>query len=391
MFPHLSVSSPDPSVEWSEYPSPSTRGEGPGLYPRPQDLLLWLEEDGGPFITEQGDVLPEVKVRYETYGPAPDKAEGRVLVFHALTGSAHVAGEYLPDVLATLSPLERAFGPIGWWDTLIGPGKPLDTRKYFVLCANLVGSCYGSTGPLSLNPHTGRLYGPEFPSLTVRDLVRVHLRLLDALGVERVMVLGGSLGGMLALEFALMAPERTEKAWVIAAPARHGPWARAFNRLGRQAILQDPAFQQGRYLPDQQPPGLALARGIAMMSYRSPESFEQRWGEEPVRGETYVTYQGEKFLRRFDANAYLTLLDVMDSHDVGRGRGEIPRVLGRLRSQRVLFLGIDSDLLYPAWEVEQVARWSGGEYVELQSPHGHDAFLVETEAMARILQDFLAF
>lgn len=375
-------------MDWGEYPSISDR-KGTTLHPRPRDVLLWHYEGDGPFVTEQGDSLLEVRVRYETYGPDPNRAERQVLIFHALTGSAHVAGEYTPEVLETLSPLEKAFGPVGWWDALIGPGKPLDTRRYFVLCVNLVGSCYGSTGPLSLNPLTGRPYGPSFPRLTVRDLVRIHLRLLDILGVNEVTVIGGSLGGMLALEFALMAPERTEKAWVIAAPARHGPWARAFNRLGKLAILQDPTFQQGCYSPKEQPPGLALARGLAMLSYRSPKSFELRWGQEPYRGETYVIYQGEKFLRRFDANAYLILLDVMDSHDVSRGRDDLYRVLSRLKSGRTLFLGIESDLLYPAWEIRQVARWSGGEYVELQSPHGHDAFLIETEAMSRILQDFL--
>ncbi len=390
MFPQTTPSPPDASLDWDEYASTTAR-PGASLHPQPRDILLWHPEEDGPFLTEQGAPLPEVRVRYETYGPHPDRAEGRMLVFHALTGSAHVAGEYTPEVLKTLSPLEQAFGPMGWWDALIGPGKPLDTRRYFVLCANLVGSCYGSTGPLSPDPRTGRPYGPTFPSLTVRDLVRVHLRLLDALGVDRVMVMGGSLGGMLALEFALMAPERTEKAWIIAAPARHGPWARALNRLGKMAIHQNPAFRQGHYSPRKQPPGLALARGLAMMSYRSPQSFELRWGAEPFRGETYVMYQGEKFLRRFDANAYLVLLDVMDTHDVGRDRGAIPHVLARLASLRTLFVGIESDLLYPAWEIRQVAQWSQGEYVELRSPHGHDAFLIETEAMARILRDFLCW
>lgn len=199
--------------------------------------------------------------------------------------------------------------------------------------------------------------------------------------------MGGSLGGMVALEFALMYPERVEKLAVLAAPPVHGPWARAFNRLSREAILKDPGFAQGQYT--RQPEGLKLARAIAMLSYRAPESFRKRWADEPVQGESYVIYQGEKFIGRFDANTYLVLSQAMDTHDVGRGRGGVEAALARLRGMKTLFVGIDTDLLYPKEEVREMARLAGGRYQEIQSPHGHDAFLIETDQVERILDSFL--
>jgi homoserine O-acetyltransferase len=382
---------PEREEDWGEYPAGGAASAPTNaLRPRPRDVVLWSVRRGSePFVTERGEVLPELHVRFETYGPQSAKRNRAVLVFHALTGSAHLAGVYEETTLKRLSPFERAFGALGWWDALVGPKKPIDTERFYVICANLPGSCYGSTSPLSVNPRTGRRYGPDFPRLTVRDLVRIHLRLLDRLEVEGVTVLGGSLGGMLALEFALMAPERTSKALIIAAPARHGPWARAFNRLAREAIRLDHAFCHGHYPLYHQPQGLALARALAMLSYRSPQSFEGRWGDEPARGETYVLYHGEKFSQRFDANCYLVLSEAMDTHDVTRGRGPLPHVLRQLKMLQ-LFVGIDSDILYPAWEVRELARFSRGDYAQIESPHGHDAFLIETEQMGQILRDFLS-
>ncbi|RDI96658.1 homoserine O-acetyltransferase [Meiothermus sp. QL-1] len=339
------------------------------------------------FHLEYGGMLPEVHLRYETYGRLSAARDNAVLVFHAWTGSAHLAGTYTPETLRRLPKLDQAFGPEGWWDELAGPGRMLDTERYFVICANHIGSCYGSTGPLSLNPATGRPYGPDFPRLTVRDLARAQARLLDFLGIERVVVLGGSLGGMVALEFALLFPERVNKLVVLAAPAVHGPWARAFNRLSREAVLSDPAYQGGYYTDS--PPGLQLGRAIAMLSFRSPASFRLRWGAHPERGESYVLYQGEKFARRFDANAYIVLSEAMDTHDVGRGRGGVEAALRRLRSIPSLFVGIDTDFLYTAEEVREMAALAGGQYREIKSPHGHDAFLIETDQVERILGDFL--
>ena len=326
-----------------------------------------------------------MRPRLDTYGRLSRLRDNAVLVFHALTGSAHLAGTYDEATFQSLSPLEKAFGPQGWWDSLVGPGRILDPALYYVISANHLGSCYGSTGPLSVDPRTGRPYGKEFPPLTIRDLARAQARLLDHLGVEKAIVIGGSLGGMVALEFALMYPERVKKLVVLAAPARHGPWARAFNHLSRQAILLDPEYHAGHPAPK----GMALARGIAMMSYRAPRGFEARWGQEPEKGETYLDYQGEKFLKRFHAESYLVLSRAMDTHDVGRGRGGVEEALKRLKNLPSLFVGIDTDLLYPAEEVRQVARLSGGRYREIHSPHGHDAFLIETDQVEAILDSFL--
>jgi homoserine O-acetyltransferase/O-succinyltransferase len=341
----------------------------------------------GAFRLEQGGTLPELRLRYETYGRLDLERSNAVLVFHAWTGSAHLAGTYTQETLRSLPALEQAFGAEGWWDELAGPGRMLDTEKYFVICANHIGSCYGSTGPLSLNPATGRPYGPEFPRLTVRDLARAQAKLLDFLGIDKVTLLGGSLGGMVALEFALLYPQRVHKMVVLAAPAVHGPWARAFNRLSREAVRADPGYRGGYYA--EQPTGLQLARAIAMLSFRSPDSFRLRWQQQPERGERYVLYQGEKFARRFDANAYLILSEAMDTHDVGRGRGGLEAALSRLRCIPSLFVGIDTDVLYTAQEVREMAAMSGGIYREIKSPHGHDAFLIETDQVENILADFL--
>lgn len=335
---------------------------------------------------ELGGVLPEVEVRFETYGRLSAARDNAVLVFHALTGSAHLAGQYDQATLERLSPLEQAFGAQGWWDAQVGPGRPLDPERYYIISANLLGSCYGTTGPTSKNPLSQQAYGPDFPELTMRDLARVQARLLDYLGVNRVRVLGSSMGGMVALEFAIMFPERTRRALVVAAPARQGPWARGFARAGREAILNDPAYTGGRYIG--QPPGLAAAREIAMLSYRSPQSFSRRWREEPAAGESYLAYQGRKFRGRFDAQAYLALTMAMDRHDISRDRSSIPEVLAGLRTD-VDFVGIDSDLLYPASEVREAAGLVGGDYAELKSLHGHDAFLIEHAQVAALLWRFL--
>ena len=367
--------------EWGEHeallvvPSP----EGPEVPPPlPRTARLF----GEGFGLELGGRLPWVELRYETYGRPGNPA---VLIFHALSGSAHVAGTYDERTLSRLTPLERAFGPRGWWNPLVGPGKAIDTERRFVVSANNLGSCYGSTGPLSPAPD-GEAFGPRFPEITIRDIVRTQAALLDLLGVERVDVIGGSMGGMLALEFALTYPERTRSLVVMAAPARHGPWARALSALGRRAVVSDPEYRRGYYR--RQPRGLALARAIAMAGYRHPRSFELRFGAEPERGESYLDYHGRRFLERFDANTYLTLLAAMDRHDVGRGRGGLGAALGRLRGVPALFVGIDTDLLYPPEEVATAARLAGADYAEIKSPHGHDAFLIEHGQVAEILGAF---
>ncbi len=358
----------------------------PNTHPSPIDTVLWRSPDG--LMLERGGVLPEVQLRYQTCGRLNVRRDNAILIFHALTGSAHVAGRYSKGVWAALSPFEQAFGHQGWWDRLVGPGKPFDTRRDYVICANHLGSCYGSTGPLSSDPRHGHPYGPKFPEVTISDLARVQAGLLDHLGVETATLVGGSLGGMVALEFALAFPQRSRRLIVVAAPARHGPWARGWNRLAREAIRLDPGYHGGRY--QQQPHGLALARAIATLSYRAPPSFEQRWEAEPAQAESYLLRQGSKFLHRFDANSYLTLSHAMDSHDVGRGRGGLVKALARLKELPALFIGIDSDVLYPCAEVQEAARLAGAEFAVLTSPHGHDAFLLEDAQVATLVNGFLS-
>lgn len=354
-----------------------TRGRVPP--PSPQ-TAVWQQD----WPLEQGQVLPGWQIRYETYGQPNTQRSNGVLVFHALTGSAHLAGTYTQATLDILSPLEQASGAEGWWDALVGPGRVLDPQRHYVICANHLGSCYGSSGPLDA---VAGQAGPQFPALTVRDLAQAQAQLLDHLGLDRVTLIGGSLGGMVALEFAVLFPQRVEQLVVLAAPAVHSAWSRAFNYLSRQAILTDPGYADGYY--QTQPRGLELARGVAMLSYRSPQSFLERWANTPERGESYVEYQGNKFARRFDANAYLALSRAMDTHDLGRNRGGVEQALRAVRDLPSLFVGIDSDLLYTAGEVRELAQLANGQYREVRSPHGHDAFLIETDQVERILEGFL--
>lgn len=357
---------------------------GTELAPVPRTARLWPVEEG--CTLELGGFLPEISVRYETYGRLNARRDNAVLVFHALSGSAHLAGTYPKSVWVGLSPYERAFGRQGWWGDLVGSGNLFDTERFYIICANHLASCYGTTGPLALDPRSGRPYGPDFPTVTIRDLARVQARLLDHLGVERATLLGGSLGGMVALEFALLFPERSNRLAMLAAPGRHGPWARAWNRLAREAVRQDPAYHAGRY--HAQPTGLGLARAISTLSYRAPHSFELRWGPEPSGGENYVLRQGKKFVNRFDANSYLALSEAMDTHDVGRGRGRLKKALKTLKIP-ALFIGIDTDILYPSAEIRELARFAHADFAQISSPHGHDAFLIEAQSVAALLAPFL--
>ena len=383
VFEHARAASPI-QLERRSSPHPRADAKSGARWALPRDAVLWESPEG--LMLERGGWLPEVRVRYETYGRLNARRDNAILIFHALTGSAHLAGRHSETAWADLSPYEQAFGRQGWWDGLVGPGKLFDTRRYYLVCANHLGSCYGSTGPLTLDPHHGHPYGPKFPAVTVADLARVQARLLEHLGVTAATLIGGSLGGMVALEFALLFPQRTRKLIVMAAPARHGPWAQAWNSLAREAIRQDPDYRGGRY--QQQPAGLALARAIATLSYRAPRSFELRWGPEPPRGAAYVLRQGGQFIGRFDANSYLTLSEAMDSHDVGRGRGGPGKALAGLQPP-ALFVGINSDLLYPRAEVEEAARLARAEFALLRSPHGHDAFLIEDRQVASLVEPFL--
>jgi homoserine O-acetyltransferase/O-succinyltransferase len=355
-----------------------------------------LFDDAHPLVLESGARLAPVDVAYETYGTLSARGDNALLVCHALTGSAHVAG------LASEDPAS-----LGWWDPMIGPGRPLDTNRYFVVCSNFLGGCYGTTGPTSTNPATQHAYGVDFPAVSVRDLVTVQHALLTRLGVSRlVTVIGGSLGGMQVLEWGAMFPHEVASLIPIATAVQHSPWCIGLNDLTRQAIMNDPDWRGGDYPPDRQPErGLSLARQIAMVSYRSDLSFMARFHRDaasqppgPVlrdhlgvsyQVESYLRYQGTKLVHRFDANTYLIITRIMDGHDIARGRGPLEEVLARL-TMPSLCVGIDSDILYPAHEQRSIAQaLPGGAYLELHSPHGHDAFLIEYEQLGAAVSAFL--
>ena len=343
-----------------------------------------------PLVLEGGASLPHVAVSFETYGELDASGRNAVLICHALTGSAHAAGRH------------EAQDVPGWWDPLIGPGKAIDTRRNFVVCSNVLGGCYGTTGPTSLDARSGHPYGPDFPHFTVRDMVEVQRRLQEELGVRQWRaVIGGSMGGMQALEWALMYPQAVRGLAAIAIGARHSAWAIGLNEVARRAIMADPAWQGGRYPLERQPEsGLGLARAIAMLSYRSYDSLEAKFGRERrVEDEdalsssfeiaSYLAYQGVKLVRRFDANTYIGLTRAMDEHDVAAGRGRLDEVLARVNA-RTLVMGIASDVLYP--EVEQrrlVELIPQARYERLVSPHGHDGFLIEYPQLAAQLRRFL--
>lgn len=342
-----------------------------------------------PLRLEHGAVLTEVTVGFETYGELDAAGGNAVLVCHALTGSQHAAGRHEPDEVP------------GWWDPLIGPGKAIDTREHFVVSSNVLGGCYGSTGPTSVDPRSGGPFGPAFPRFTVRDMVEVQRRLLDQLGVGRLRaVIGGSMGGMQALEWAAMHPERVGSLVAIAIGARHSAWAIGLNEVARRAIRADPLYRDGRYPAGKQPEtGLGLARAIAMLSYRSPDSLEQKFGRERRAGEdgleasfqiaSYLAYQGVKLVQRFDANTYIGLTLAMDDHDISHGRGSLREVLRRM-DMPALVMGIPSDVLYPESEQRQLVEgMPGASYMRLVSQHGHDAFLIEFPQVAAQLRRFM--
>jgi homoserine O-acetyltransferase/O-succinyltransferase len=340
-----------------------------------------------PFALEGGGILRGVDVAYETWGVLNGDATNAVLVCHALTGDSHVAG-----------PSGHGHPVDGWWDDLVGPGKAIDTDRWFVVCANVLGGCQGSTGPSSTDPDTGRPYGGRFPVVTMRDMVRSQALLGSHLGIDRwLAVIGGSMGGMQALEWAIMYPERVRSAAVLATSVAASAQQIAWSHVGRLAVVVDPRWRDGDYYdaaPGDGPhEGLSLARAIAQIHYRSEQVFQDRFDRRPVEPidrlalwdrfqvETYLDYHGEKLVRRFDANSYLVLNKAMDLHDVGRKRGGVDQALDRIGSP-VLTLAIDSDTLYPPYQQEHLrdelaARGVLHDHVEITSPHGHDAFLLE--------------
>ncbi len=327
-----------------------------------------------PLVLESGAVLPEVTVAYRTWGTLNAAGDNAVHVCHALTGWSDVEA---------------------WWGELLGEGRSLDPSRDFIVCSNVLGSCYGTTGPISPRPEGDGWWGPDFPAITIRDMVRVQWLLLEALGVRRLqLVVGGSMGGMQALEWALLYPSRVAAIAPIAISPRHSAWCIGLSEAQRQAIFADPLWKAGRYDAATPPAsGLSVARMMAMCTYRSFPSFEERFSREvAVPGgyvvEQYLRHQGQKLVSRFDANTYITLTRAMDTHDVGRGRGGWQKALGAIHVP-TLVISIDTDVLYTPAEQQQLAAYiPNARLATVHSPHGHDAFLIEDRAVNELLFRF---
>ncbi|HWQ54863.1 MAG TPA: homoserine O-acetyltransferase [Bryobacteraceae bacterium] len=346
---------------------------------------------------DSGARLAPVEVAYETYGVLNEARSNAILVLHAFSGDAHVAG---------ISPQT---GKPGWWDNMVGPGKAFDTNKYFVICSNVLGGCRGTTGPSSLNPETGRPYAMSFPVITIRDMVRLQKMLIDHLGIARLLaVTGGSMGGMQALEWAVAYPEAVVSAIPIATTARHSAQQIAFNEVGRQAIMSDPDWNEGDYYGGKPPArGLAVARMVGHITYMSDDSMREKFGRR-LRGredfgygfdvdfevESYLRYRGSEFVSRFDANSYLYITKAMDYFDLTNGKKSLATAFEPITA-RFLVISFTSDWLYPSYQSQETVRALRSRnvdvaYCELPSNYGHDAFLVDVAEQTDLIRGFLA-
>ncbi|MBX3102713.1 MAG: homoserine O-acetyltransferase [Bacteroidetes bacterium] len=334
-----------------------------------EQTLFTYEE---PFKLESGAQLPCLQLAYHTWGEPNADWSNVVWVCHALTANANAAD---------------------WWPGMVGPGCFYDPKDWYIICVNILGSCYGSLGPLSRNPATGRPFYSHFPFITVRDMVRAHDLLRQYLSIDHIHTLiGGSLGGQQALEWAVMQPQLVQHLVVLAVNARHSAWGIAFNTAQRMALEADPTWQDPR--PDAGAAGLAAARAIAMLSYRSYTAYVHTQSEpvddktQDYRAESYQRYQGEKLCKRFNAQSYHLLSRAMDSHHLGRGRGALEQVLMRIQA-RTLVIGISSDGLFPVAEQQFLASHiPHARYVEIDSIFGHDGFLVEAGQISRAIAAF---
>jgi homoserine O-acetyltransferase len=351
-----------------------------------------------PFAFRGGQVLPGFNLRYETYGELNAARDNAIVICHALSGDHHCAGWH--------SPADRK---PGWWNNLIGPGKAVDTRRFFVVCANVLGGCQGSTGPSSPNPATGRPYGAAFPPVTIPDMVRAQRLLLDHLGVAAVhAVIGGSMGGMLALQFAIEYPELVRRVLAMATTGRESAQAIAFNEVGRQAIMQDPAWNRGDYALGEGPRvGLAIARMMAHITYLSDASMDRKFGRRKRRAaeaeasafdvqfevEGYLRHQGQSFINRFDANTYLYITRALDQFDLEESAGSLESAFAPVQAE-TLIVGFTSDWLFPPEQNRALAlallrAGKRATYAELATDLGHDSFLLESEELYALVRGFL--
>jgi homoserine O-acetyltransferase/O-succinyltransferase len=352
-------------------------------------------EPPNALLLESGRTLGPVTLAFETYGKLNARKNNAILVCHAFSGNAHVSGVNRPDDKAP-----------GWWDDMVGPGRAVDTDKYFVVCSNILGGCGGSTGPSSVNPATGKPYGLDFPMVTVRDMVEAQRRLVDYLGVDRLLaVTGGSMGGMQALQWVASYPDRVRSSIPIATALKHSPQQIALDEVGRQAVMADPDWNLGDYYGRRAPEkGLALARMIGHITYMSDRSMEEKFSRKMKDGkysfsfatdfevEGYLRYRGDNFVKRFDANSYLYITKAMDYFDLSGDR-----LFGDRRTvgTRFLVIAFHSDWLYPLYQSREIVRLLKMRGVdtttcEIQSTYGHDAFLLEIDEESRLIRHFLA-
>ena len=357
-----------------------------------------FDQPGQELALEGGGTLAPFTVAYETYGKLSERGDNAILVTHALSGDAHVAGRH--------SANDRR---PGWWDMMIGPGKGLDTDKYFVVSSNVIGGCSGSTGPASEDPTTGRPYGTDFPMITIADMVNAQAMLLDHLGIEKLLAaVGGSMGGMQVLEWAVSHPQRVHLCVPLATAARQPTQAIAFNEVGRQAIMADPDWHGGHYYGGKSPAkGLSVARMVGHITYLSDEAMQEKFGRRlrdiheysftfsaDFEVESYLRHQGLSFTDRFDANTYLYITRALDYFDLTRRHGTLVRAF-RDVTARFLVLGFSSDWLHPPYQLKEIvsalrATHKHVSYYEVESHYGHDAFLLEREKMEGIIGAFLA-
>lgn len=350
------------------------------------------------FALDNGQKLGPITVAYETYGELNESRDNVILIEHALTASAHAAGKHSADDKYP-----------GWWDVMIGPGKAFDTTKYFVVCSNILGSCYGTTGPSSVNPETGRPYGFTFPLIGIRDMARVQKELIRHLGIRRIRsIAGGSMGGMQAIEWGLLYPDMVDSIILIACASRSTPQSIAIHKVGLQAIMDDPNWNEGDYYGKEPPnKGLAIARMIGHITYLSDQWLWQKFGrrhtdpktmksslDSKFEIESYLEHQGSKFVQRFDGNSYMYILRSIDLYDAAEGYKSLEESFKRIECKKVFVSSFSSDWLYPSYQSKEIVEALKTNcidvtYSEIDSPYGHDSFLLEYEKLTGFIRDFL--
>lgn len=348
-----------------------------------------------PILLECGTELSNIEVAYETYGKLNEQKDNVILVFHALTGDAHAAGYHDGDTKP------------GWWDDMVGAGKAFDTDKYFVICSNILGGCKGTTGPSSINRKTGKPYGLDFPVITIEDTVKVQKKLIDSFGIKKLIVAGGSMGGMQAMQWTIDYPDMIKATIVIASTSRLSAQGIAFNAVGRNAILQDSNFNNGNYYDKEHPEkGLAIARMVGHITYLCEESMHRKFGrrlqdkDKPdfdfnvdFQVESYLQHQGQVFVDRFDANSYLYITKAVDYFDLAQKYGSLEKAFEKTNS-KFLIISFSTDWLFPTSQSIEIKNAlirakKQVSFCEIESPAGHDAFLLEFDVQTKIIGSFL--